>query len=196
MTVSNNTCYNNKWNGILHSSSSSSIIINNICNNNDYDGIRLSSSESLTIINNTCNNNNVSGIYFFYSDLCVVIYNLIQENEVYGVILNPDSDNNIFHHNTFVDNNLGGTSQAHDTGSNNIWHDSETLEGNYWSDWSGTGSYSIDGSAEAIDLYPLDEEGNPPVVPEYDSLSLFTLLILVFPLLLTIVIYRKRKKIA
>ena len=32
-------------------------------------------------------------------------------------------------------------------------------EGNYWSDWSGYGSYQIDGEANAADLYPEGRQG-------------------------------------
>jgi parallel beta-helix repeat protein len=211
-TVSNNICYNN-GHGIILSLSGSSTVVNNTCSNNanlagiglvlsdnttisdntcNYNGwgIYISSSDSSTISKNTCSNNNIRGIWSSHSDFCVITYNLLQENVGYGVYLSG-TDSNIIHHNIFVDNNLGGTSQAYDERTSNIWYETETLEGNYWSDWSG-GSYSIDGSAGAIDPYPLGE----PIVAEYNSLSQFTLLILVVPLLLTIIISRKRRKIA
>ncbi len=110
--------------------------------------------------NNTCSNNNNHGINLGSSDFYVVTYNLLQENVGYGVYVSFISDNNLIHHNTFVDNNLGGTSQAYDQGAYNYWYDTVTLEGNFWSDWSGTGNYAIDGTAEAIDLYPF----GPPVI--------------------------------
>ncbi len=140
-------------------------VINSMCTNNNNIGIYLYSSGSSTVANNTFNNN-FYGIFFYSSDFCVFTYNVLQENEDYGIRLYSDCDNNIIHHNTFVDNNPGGTSQALDAGSNNFWYDSTTLEGNYWSDWSGTGSYSIDGAAGAIDLYPLDEpvDIGPPLI--------------------------------
>ncbi len=214
-TVINNTCNYNQY-GIMLVTSGSSTVADNTCNN-DYHGIYLFSSGSSTVTNNTCNNNN-HGIYLSSSDSCVVTYNLLQDNEKYSVYLalengifvsNSDnnlnrifvssSDNNLIHHNNFVDNNLGGTSQAFDGGTNNTWYDTKTLEGNYWSDWSGEGSYSIDGSENSIDLYPLDEpaEYSTIVSSTYEIQVFFTfsLLIAVVPLLLTKLFSRKRLKI-
>ncbi len=142
--------------------------------------------------NNTCNNN-YDGIWLISSAFCVITYNLLQENERYGVYLSSSSDNNLIHHNTFVDNNLGGTSQACDNGTSNFWYDPEVKEGNYWSDWSGRGDYYIDGSACPEDRYPLDE----PAEYSTDENQLnftFTLLMLVVTLLLTRTISKKKKK--
>ncbi len=202
-TATKNTC-NNNWEGISLSSSSSATVTNNTCNNNIKCGIHLSSSDSSTIANNTCSNNNY-GIILYGSGFCVVTYNLLQGNEVYGIYLHDIylgyyyvgyhyiySDNNLIHHNNFVDNNLGGTSQAYDSGSNNFWYDTVTQEGNYWSDWSGTGNYSIDGDESSIDLYPLDE----PVeysTDETQILFTLTLLIVVVPLILIKLFSRKRR---
>ncbi len=206
-TVVNNTC-NSNYSGISFSSSGSSTVANNTCNNNQY-SIFLSSSSSSTVANNTCRNNN-KGISLLYSDLCVFTYNLLQENEGYGVYL-YNSDDNLIHHNTFVDNNVGGFnggfSQAFDDGQTNTWYDPETKEGNFWSDWSGTGSYSIDGSASSEDLYPLEDgehtitasttTEDTTIVSTTDENPLnftFTLLILVVPLMLTRIISKKVKK--
>ena len=217
-TVANNTCNNNYWKGIDLEDSGSSIVANNTCNNNYYGGIFLWFSGSSTVSNNRCNNNNNNygimlmfsgsstiinntcnnnyrGIKLSSSDFCVVTYNLLQENEGYGIYIESSSDNNHIHHNTFLDNNLVGTSQAYDEGTNNFWYDTEILEGNYWSDWSGIGSYSIDGPASSVDLFPLDEPTLLPIIAEYQLLSLFTLLIPVVPLL-TIIFSRRRRKTA
>ncbi|GAI76776.1 unnamed protein product, partial [marine sediment metagenome] len=98
---------------------------------------------------------------------------------------------------------LGGTSQACDDGASNTWYDTATLEGNYWSDWSKIGSYSIDGYTDSVDLYPLNEPAESTTT-EYTSVESttdenqlnfsFTLLMLVFPLILTRIISRKTKK--
>ena len=74
--------------------------------------------------------------------------------------MTSSSKTNTIHHNNFVDNNPSGTSQAYDGGTKNVWFDSQNLEGNYWSDWSGTGSYSIDGYGGTVDSYPLEEPAN------------------------------------
>ena len=188
-TVINNTCNNNDY-GIIVFFSSSSTVFNNMCNNNSLVGIMLSTCDSSIVTINTCSNNYYNGIYLDDSAFCVITYNLIQENgEEYGVQL-ESSDNNRIHHNTFVDNNPGGTSQAYDEGINNYWYDTETSEGNFWSDWSGTGSYSIAGSADSFDLYPLEE----PVVNEYPQIVLLTLLLSIVTLFLTRIISKKVKK--
>jgi parallel beta-helix repeat protein len=170
-------------------------VVNNNCSNNNNFGILLENSDSSTVEKNTCNNN-WHGIDLYKSDFCNITYNLLQENERYGIDTSSDSDNNNIHHNNFADNNLvGGTSQARDEGTNNYWYDTEILEGNYWSDWSGIGSYSIDGPASSVDLFPLDEPTLLPIIAEYQLLSLFTLLIPVVPLL-TIIFSRRRRKTA
>jgi parallel beta-helix repeat protein len=86
-------------------------------------------------------------------------YNLFQENIGYGLSLGS-SFNCTIHHNSFIDNNLGGTSQASDEGEGNIWYDNSTKEGNFWSDYSDSGNYTIYneyGDPVSFDLYPLSE---------------------------------------
>ncbi len=201
-TVEKNTCNNNNYGINLHSSGSS-LVNNNTCSNNSNYGINLYSSSGSTVEKNTCNNNNNYGIYLDSSDFCVVTYNLLQENENYGVYLESRSNNNLIHHNTFVDNNLGGTSQAYNSGTNNYWYDTSKQEGNYWSDWSGTSYYSIDGDADSVDLYPLAEpvestsSEHTSVESTTDENPLnftFALLILVVSLILTRIISKNAKK--
>ncbi|MCK4845872.1 MAG: hypothetical protein KAS95_09375, partial [Candidatus Heimdallarchaeota archaeon] len=75
-------------------------------------------------------------------------------------------------------------------GANNYWYDSATKEGNYWSDWSGSGSYFIGGYAYSVDLYPLRE----PLIFEYPQIVLLTLLLSIVTLFLTRTISKKKKK--
>ncbi len=190
-TLTNNTCNNNNDSGI-YLTDSDATLINNTCNNNN-DGIFLAGSGNSTVSNNTCNNNNDSGIYLGGAYYCLITYNLLQENEDYGIKIASYSEGNSIHHNTFIDNNLGGTSQAIDNGTNNIWYDLNTNEGNYWSDWLGTGNYSIAGDAGSVDPYPLDEPAEY-TIGEYQILPTLILLISFVPLLLTWIISRKRMK--
>ena len=189
-TLTNNTCSNN-YHGIYLRHSSGSTLTNNTCTNN-YHGIYLEYSYSSTLANNTCSNN-WYGISLRYSDSCLLTYNLLQENEEYGIYLGPHSDSNIIHHNYFIDNNLGGISQASDWGNNNIWYDTTTNEGNYWSDWSGTGGYPIDGSGIFGDPYPLDEEGNPPIISEFQQKYTFTAVLFLCLVIVPILFKKKRK---
>ncbi|MHA1947479.1 MAG: right-handed parallel beta-helix repeat-containing protein [Candidatus Hodarchaeales archaeon] len=178
-TLANNTCKNNGGEGIRLRYSDSSIIVNNTCSNNVDYGIWLRDSSSLTVFNNicndnewrfsgfwgsgygiylwetsfstvshnTCDNNGECGIFLAFSDNNPIIWNTIVENGIYGILLASDSANNEIHHNNFHTNGLY-SSQAFDNGTNNQWY------GNYWSDYSGTGSYLIDGSAGVSDPYP------------------------------------------
>ena len=186
--VSNNTF---TWNGIGIDmrSCTGAILMNNTCINNGI-GISLGFSSNNNLTKNTCKNNNMYGIMLSYSDYCLITYNLLQENYGYGIYLYEMCEHNIIHHNSFIDNNQGGTSQACDYGNNNIWFDSTINEGNWWSDWTGSPSYPIDGSANSIDPFPLGE----PAVSEFTQISgiiitLFLSLALI-PLLL-----RKKKGI-
>lgn len=155
-TLTDNTCNNNYY-GILLFHSNNASLTNNTCNYN-YNGFRLHYSDNIILTNNTINNNTRQGIYSDNCDYGLIIFNSIRANAYYG-IYGLESYNTV-HHNSFIDNNPGGTSQAWDCGLNNIWYDNLTNEGNYWSDWTGVGDYHILGNANAIDPYPLS---NPPV---------------------------------
>jgi parallel beta-helix repeat protein len=86
---------------------------------------------------------------------CTVKYNLFLQNENYALEI-AFAYHSIYHHNAFIDNNLGGTSQAFErSATNSTWYDETTLEGNFWNDWLGVGNYSIDGDAGSIDPFPL-----------------------------------------
>ncbi len=166
-TVANNTCTNNQV-SIYQCYSSGATITNNTCTNNNL-GIYLYYSSGATITNNTCTNNNC-GIYLIASDSCLIIYNNIRENSGYGIETASDfvSYNNIIHHNYFVNNSIDGfkTSQAYDYGVNTTWYDTISLEGNYWSDWYGSGSYSIDG-LNYVDPYPMFMDSDSDGLPDY-----------------------------
>ena len=135
-------------------------ITNNIITNNNLAGIYLYSSGSSTVANNAITDNGECGITLWSSDCCVLTWNLLINNTKYGIKIGSSSSNNTIYSNIFIDNNFdnpGATSQAYDDGSGNYWYNSTTQKGNYWSDWSGTGSYSIDGSANSVDLYPTND---------------------------------------
>ena len=182
MIIFNNTCNFNEredslfGKGIFASDITGVFLINNTCLSNLY-GIDLDYSHNAIIANNTCvssyhgfsisycinasiySNNfskNLYGIDLWQSDFCEIIYNSFHENSRAGLDIGY-GNNNTIHHNNFIENNLiYSGSQARDFGENNLWYDISTNEGNYWSDWLGVGNYTLDGSANAADLYPLD----------------------------------------
>ena len=160
-TITDNICSNGVY-GIYLAYSSEATVMNNTCYSNLHYGINLYCSDEITISNNTCRMNEC-GIRLHDSDSCFITYNLIRESyrfgndREYGLALYSDSDNNIIHHNSFINNNPEGTSQASDWGINNIWYEKETKEGNYWSEWDSRKPYPIDGNANSTDPYPLKE---------------------------------------
>jgi parallel beta-helix repeat protein len=75
-----------------------------------------------------------------------------------GLNVTDGSDGNTIEQNCFIDN----IPQARDDGSQNVWN------GNYWSDYTGPGSYTIGGAAGSRDDNPLDDcpvEPTPPKPP-------------------------------
>lgn len=192
--ITDNTCNNCS---IYLGDSESSDVINNTCNGNMGYGIRLWESSFSTITNNSCYDNG-NGIELAYSDYSLIMWNKLRENGGFGLELS-DSDNNSIHHNSFIQNGQN-TSQACDDGLNNQWYDDTVLEGNYWSDYSGTGSYIIAGSADAYDLYPTGDPPDPNVSNEID-LSDFVFLLVRISLFLGIlgvlavsIFFNRRKK--
>jgi parallel beta-helix repeat protein len=154
-TVNHNTCKGGEW-GIQLYYSGNVTVSNNNCSHNSA-GIWLFNSNSSIVANNICLLNHRYGIGIIRSTYCSIIWNKIQENK-FGVYIHNTSTINVIHHNTFRNNTI----QADDNGINNKWYDSETNEGNYWSDYNGTESYRlIAGEAGARDPFPL---AHPPTM--------------------------------
>ncbi|MHA1910374.1 MAG: NosD domain-containing protein [Candidatus Kariarchaeaceae archaeon] len=160
LVVSNNTCYSNKEAGIYGWQIYINLIIsNNNCMNNGI-GVELRWVDNAIIINNTLKFN-IEGIQLSRSEDCEIIGNKLIDNDV-GIVMYYESNDNLVYNNAFVDNNL----QAYDEGEDNQWCNLEIFTGNYWSDYSGTGSYKISGSVNAEDYCPLNEQMEPyPGVP-------------------------------
>jgi len=162
------------------------IISNNSLYNISGSGLRLRNSEYINISNNTITDSFI-GIILGTSNSSEIKYNIIANND-YGAYLFSGSSQNSIHHNNFLNNTL----QASDLGFSNTWYDPVTLEGNYWSDYSGVGTYLISGSANAEDLYPLSIEVIP-VITEYDFLIGFGFLFITF-LAITYPMIKRRKE--
>ncbi|OLS20764.1 MAG: hypothetical protein HeimC2_35820 [Candidatus Heimdallarchaeota archaeon LC_2] len=126
---------------------------------NHGDGLYVS-SQSLIYENEISRNEGFGVRIHWISNGVTVRDNLFDSNVGYGVAIesvtfSSPSQNAIIHHNNFINNNAAGISQALDNGSNNQWYDFETMEGNYWGDWSGSGTYLLDGTANNEDPYPI-----------------------------------------
>lgn len=169
LNITNNTCVNNEDVCINIVGSNFSRITNNVCTNNTTtwpgwytSGIILDTCNNCTITNCTVTKC-YQGIYTPGSSYCQIFNNSIKNNHEYGVSIFSAyemAEFNTIYHNSFIENNPNGFSQASDNGTSNYWYNSELDQGNYWSDWNGTGFYIIAGTANTSDPYPLSE---PPV---------------------------------
>ena len=169
--LENNTCISNSGDGagIVVWGTQNCTIVGNRCSNLSQ-GIHLNEAGRCYIAVNNISDNNYQGINIRYSHSNVITANLISNSSQHGVALVGTSRHNVIHHNQFVNNSVEETyridgefrgeltSQGFDEGSNNTWYDTETEEGNWWSDYSGYGSYEIDGTSASVDQYPNGRE--------------------------------------
>ncbi len=153
----NNTISDNSDYGVyLYSATNNSVVNNTISDNGD--GVYLGSSSGNSVVDNTISHND-DGVYLCSaSDYNTVANNTISDNSNYGALLDSFTSNNQFYLNIFV----GNDNNAGDYGSDNHWN--TTGIGNYWSDYSGTGVYSIPGSAGSIDYHPRTWDVTPPSI--------------------------------
>jgi parallel beta-helix repeat protein len=190
LLITENTLKNNKYYGtFVWKTGSSNFSYNNYINNGD--GLTIFYADKTFISNNTCVKNTNYGIYLSRSKSCNVTYNVLKENEHYGVVLGRYTEFCAVHHNYFINNNVGGTSQAYDHGSNNVFYDLETNEGNWWNDWF-EGFYDIDGNTMAVDFYPLGE------IPTEENINKTTYNLLsflvFFPAITILYVFQKANK--
>ncbi len=137
-------------------------IFNNTLQNNaplyefEGRGFRLWDCLNLTICNNTIDHVHL-GALVYHTSFSVFKFNLFQDCEEYGLLLPIECYLNVVYLNAFIDNYLGGISQAYDgwIENTNTWYDAVNLLGNFWSDYLGVGNYIIDGDAGSVDMYPL-----------------------------------------
>ena len=219
MWVENNTCYNNADEGIfIDNAANGGLYLENKCEKNAW-GIRSDFSQSNTFRYNNCTDNSYTGYAIYYSDWVIaenntalknddfgfqilssynglLMFNHIEETRLYAIYFETNINSYAVHHNNFIGNNAGGTSQALDddiTGTPQVtWYDTTTNEGNYWDDYSGSGNYIIDGTANNFDPYPLSSQIDITVIPEI-SPNQFLYLLLVFSTIGLISIMFKKK---
>ncbi|MCK5559535.1 MAG: PKD domain-containing protein, partial [Thermoplasmata archaeon] len=150
----------NNQNGMIIDGTNN-FILENTCNSNVIYGINFGSvSHYNTIAYGNCSGNDI-GIYIWGSDYNIIKYNNLFNNINFGIEIHTElADNNLFHHNNFMNNK--GSSQTLDHGTNNIWNTDK--EGNYWSDWTTPDSdengivdipNNIPGTGNSKDFYPL-----------------------------------------
>lgn len=172
--IVNNTCISNSGDGagIVVWGAQNCTIVENSCVNLSQ-GIHLNEAGRCYIASNNITDNNYQGINIRYSHFNTITDNLIADSSQHGVALVGTSNHNVIHHNNFLDNSkedtyrIDGeprgalTSQGFDEGYNNTWCDITKEEGNWWSDYSGSGSYAIDGPSNSVDQYPNTVDDQP-----------------------------------
>ncbi|MHA1303924.1 MAG: NosD domain-containing protein [Candidatus Heimdallarchaeaceae archaeon] len=200
--ITDNICNNNEH-GIIVSISdfrdNKGIIKDNVVNNNLFDGIDLFNVIFADVTNNTVKNN-TKGIILYETHESNFTLNWIEDNSDYGFQIKESyyqessPHNNRIHHNNFLGNSyILKKAQAYDGGYDNLWYDEELKQGNYWSDWLGSGSYALDGQADAEDPYPLSKIALS--IPERKESNLSYLwLLLIVPIIIAPVFFWKKNK--
>ncbi|MBY9002142.1 MAG: right-handed parallel beta-helix repeat-containing protein [Candidatus Heimdallarchaeota archaeon] len=213
-TLTNTLCNHNHIKPGITLSGTTNSVIKNCTSSNNYFGLYIVSSVNFTVLNSTFNQNTITNAYlvngpagnirfnaftnagalgmqFVNIDYVNISHNLFESNTQYAIHLDSASMGNWIHHNAFISNNLGGTSQAYDnTMDLNMWDDPWNMEGNYWDDWV-SGNYTIDGLGNANDSYPYGSI--PPGVSEFSQYAIYFVL-LIPVVFVSISIIRKRKK--
>jgi parallel beta-helix repeat protein len=185
--IRNCTILLNQENGLHLQNTYGNIIENNSITKSEATGkssISISSVNDNIIKFNYLESND-HGISVAMGDDNTIIYNTIVNTSSYAIEFGGASDDNLVHHNNFIECNKSGAS-ATDGGTGNTWNISYPSGGNYWSDWttpdslSGpsqnlTGSdgfvdnpYDLAGSAGTNDSYP---RADPFVVLEIKTMD-------------------------
>jgi parallel beta-helix repeat protein len=178
--------------GITLDKSINNSIINNFISDNGNQGMMLySGSDNNTISGNVISNNEMG--FVIDSDKNIISENVISDNDINllngndnnftnnvfynnynpndpaGIRVSPGVSGNIFSKNDFAQNSVT-LSQVDDSGTNTLFLN------NHWSDWTGTGPYSIGGFAENQDPSPLINPYHLSVpavtAPTYENLTL------------------------
>jgi parallel beta-helix repeat protein len=172
--IENNTCVSNSDGGagIVVWGAQNVTIVRNRCSNLAQ-GIHLNEAGRCYIAYNNITDNNYQGINIRYSHFNTIIGNIITNSLQHGLAFVGTSNYNVAHHNQFVNNGRDDTyridgeprgeltSQGFDEGQNNTWYDAATEEGNWWSDYSGSGPYAMDGPSNSVDQYPNTVDDQP-----------------------------------
>lgn len=178
-TVDKNTLLRNGVDGIFPYACNDIVVSNNEISESAY-GIQLYSSDTITVLGNDATDNSY-GIYLAYSgpsntienntisrnDWGVTLYgssgntfigNTLSYN-TYGVDPVTESNNNLLHHNNFVENIVEQVVWNPDLV--NTWDDGYPSGGNYWSDYTGTDSNGDGIGDTAYIIDPMNKDRYP-----------------------------------
>ncbi|MHA1155516.1 MAG: NosD domain-containing protein [Candidatus Heimdallarchaeota archaeon] len=165
--LQNNTFFDYEIGFALDACNQNNLINNTIINSNDKGTILLENCLFNNIFGNTIVNASQDGIRLVESSYNVITHNHIENCSYYGLNIQLTiSEHNVIHHNNFVNITNSVSKQALDDGTANVWYEVFSTEGNYWTNWSGAGSYVPTGSSASEDLYPL----STPVSIDWSSI--------------------------
>jgi parallel beta-helix repeat protein len=137
-TISNNAITDNAGGIYLDGSTYNSLQENSVTGHStSANGIYLLKSDNNTLTGNTSSNYNY-GVRLRDSSNNILTNNTISDNRLYGIWLDPSNNNQIFNNNFL--NNPTQAEVIDSTGNN--------FDGNYWSDWSGSGPYTFTGGQD------------------------------------------------
>jgi len=135
--------------GVFVEWSNETSLVDNVIGYNAEMGITLLNSHDGEMIGNTIFESYSLGLYFIVASGWDISHNVIYDCGDPGIIFESPSHDNLIYYNDF---GWCGSFQAGDAGTDNSWN--YTGVGNWYSDYSGTGTYLIDGPAGAVDYYP------------------------------------------
>jgi len=145
-TISSNLITSNGYEGVyLCYSSNNTVEGNTVTSHIDAPAISLEGSDGNTVSNNTIWSNKFGISLYYGSSENTVVGNTIWNSSYVGIEL-YEASGNTFHHNNFFN-----TDQVFIDGYANTWDNG--AEGNYWSNYNGTGPYVVDENNQ--DRHPL-----------------------------------------
>lgn len=169
-TFENNTISHNKYGFDFHSNAFCNII-NNTFSEQIIRGLHLEMVDNSVISDNTIRNSGNDGIMLWYSLNVVIMDNLIRWSGNYGI--NLDNSTDVIVNSTKSEYNYDGIYikdnsyftlaylndfgfnthyNGNDNGIGSVFHNGS--HGNRWSDYSGGGTYTVNGTAGSVDLFP------------------------------------------
>ena len=171
-TITNNTVYDNSKDGFWLYDCPNSVITKNTVSDNDengihfqygtsycnvtdntatdsgYDGFYLDGSYGCNLTNNIALRNGDYGFHLDISRAITLKRNTAASND-YGIFVEYYSNISLFYLNYLYDNSIAN---ARDQVGGNDWDNG--IFGNYWDDYSGTGTYPIIGGGGSVDNHP------------------------------------------
>jgi parallel beta-helix repeat protein len=170
LNIRNNTIYDDELGVWLENTNSSTVFGNAIYGNDNAIWISNQSSSNDISFNRIFDpqglNPNTCGIHLSHgAHLNQILNNTVSNSTEHGFYVEATSGNNTIKWNSFIGNNVGGSSQGFDAVSINVLY-------NYWSDWTTPDDdfdqivdipYPLEGAAMNDDPFPLAQPANPPV---------------------------------